>query len=425
MGWSAPPAPPSSCPARPPGSPPAVAGPLDGVRVLDLTRYGPGPYCAMILDDLGADVVVVDQARAGAAEARVRPMIGPDGVLGGAGVWMRRNHRRIALDLKHSDGREVAARLLDRADVLVESFRPGVAARLGFDAAALAGSHPRLVYCSISGFGQDGPHRDRAGHDLNYLGWGGYLAGSRGESGDPAVPSTVLADLAAGGMQAVIGILAALLVRERTGRGQRVDASLVEGVVALMAPMLVRLLNGDVRRWSLLSGESPWYTVYATADGRHLTVAAVEPWFWSAVCDAVGRPEWVDGQFDTATWPQRRAELAAIVAGRTLAEWREVFDAVDACVDPVASFEEVLAEPHHRARGTFVEVAAPGGGSSLQVRPLPRLSETPASIRRGAVEWGGDADAVLAELGYDDAARRRLRESGAAGGVVQGAEAAR
>ena len=404
------------------GSGALMPGPLDGVRVVDLTRYGPGPYCTMILGDLGADVIAVDEARAAATGSQ--PMIGPDGVLGGVAVWMRRNHRRIALDLKHPDGREVAGRLLDRADVLVESFRPGVAGRLGFDNAALELTHPRLIYCSISGFGQEGPYRDRAGHDLNYLGWGGYLAGSRGVDGHPVVPATVIADLAAGGLQAVIGILAALLARQRTGRGQLVDASLAEGMVALMAPMLVRLANGDVRRWSLLSGESPWYQVYATRDGRHLTVAAVEPWFWSAVCSAVGHPEWVDDQFDTANWAQRRSELASVIAERSLDEWRTVFDQLDACVDVVPSFDEVLDDPHHRARGTFVDVASPDGGSSLQVRPLPRLSETPASIRRGAVGYGADTEAVLTELGYDDRGRRRLHGSGAVPGAAQPAEVA-
>ena len=393
-----------------------MPGPLDGIRVLDLTRYGPGPYCTMILGDLGAEVIAIDQARAGPERTGPQPMIGPDGVLGGAGGWMRRNHRRVGLDLKHPHGREVAARLLDRSDVLVEGFRPGVAARLGFDPAALEAAHPRLVCCSISGFGQDGPYRDRAGHDLNYLGWGGLLAGSRGADGHPVVPATVIADLAGGGMQAVIGILAALFSRERSGRGQRVDASLVEGIVALMAPMLTRLASGDVRRWSLLTGESPWYRVYATADGRHLTVAAVEPWFWAAVCAVVGRPDWVEGQFDTTTWPQRRAELAAIIAGRTLAEWRSRFDPADACVAPVPELEEVLADDHHRARGTFTEVVAPDGGVSVQVRPLPRLSATPASIRRGAVGYGADADAVLAELGYDAGERARLLGSGAVAG---------
>jgi alpha-methylacyl-CoA racemase len=383
-----------------------ASGPLEGVRVLDLSRYGPGPYCTMILGDMGADVVVVDEAVADGADRRP-PMVGPGGPLGTEGSWMRRNCRRIALDLKHPRGRDVAHRLVDRSDVLVESFRPGTVARLGFDLDDLRRRYPRLVVCSISGYGQDGPDRDRAGHDLTYLARGGLLDGNRADDGTPIVPKTVLADLVAGGMHAVIGILAALLARERTGCGQHVDVSLQEGVVGLMAPLLSWLADRRGRRWTLLEGEAPWYRVYRTADARHLVVAAVEPWFWERVCDALQRPEWIALQFDTDHWPKIRAEMAEVIASQPLSHWQAVLCSLDACVEPVIPLSDLFADPHLRARRTFVDVAG-----APQVRPLPRLSETPLAVRRGPVAYAADSEAVLAEVGYDEDERAALVDSG-------------
>ena len=386
-----------------------MGGPLDGAVVCDLTRYGPGPYCAMLLGDMGADVVVVDEARAGA-------MAAPGGALGGTGSWMRRNSRRIGLDLKHPDGQAVIRRLLARADVMLEGFRPGVAARLGLDPKALRRQHPRLVICSISGFGQDGPYRDRPAHDLNYVTMGGLLDGNRGSDGAPVVPATVLADLAAGGMQAAIGVLAALLARERTGEGQLVDVSLHEGMVALMAPMLTRLLGDTTREWTLLTGEAPWYNVYQTSDGRHISVAAVEPWFYATVCRLLGHPEWAGTQFDTSTWAGTRTEMAEVFRSRPLQAWRGLLEEEETCVAAVPTMAEVLDDGHLRARGTFVPVIRDDGTETVHVRPVPRLSETPLEIRRPPPRFGANTDEVLSDLGFDAAERDRLC---AGGGVVR------
>jgi len=363
----------------------------------------------MLLGDMGADVLVVDEARPGA-------MAAPGGALGAAGSWMRRNVRRIALDLKHPDGQAVIRRILVRADVMLEGFRPGVAARLGLDPGLLRREHPRLVICSISGFGQDGPYRDRAGHDLNYIAMGGLLDGNRGPDGAPVVPATVLADLAAGGMQAAIGVLAALLARQRTGQGQLVDVSLHEGMVALMAPMLTRLLGDHPREWTLLTGEAPWYGVYQTGDGRHITVAAVEPWFYTTVCRLLGHPEWAETQFDTSTWAKTREAMAELFRSRPLQAWRDLLEEEETCVAAVPSLQEVLEDGHLQARGTFVPVIRDDGTETVHVRPVPRLSETPMDIRRPPPRYGADTDEVLLDLGFDTAERDRLC---AGGGVVR------
>jgi crotonobetainyl-CoA:carnitine CoA-transferase CaiB-like acyl-CoA transferase len=328
---------------------------------------------------------------------------------------MRRNARRLALDLKHPNGQDVARRILDRADIMLESFRPGVAARLGLDPVTLRREYPRLVICSISGYGQDGPYRDRAGHDLNYIAMSGLLDANRGSDGMPAMPGTVLADLAGGGMQAVIGILAALIARQHTGEGQLIDVSLQEGMVSLLSPLIAWITGATERSWTLLTRDAPWYNVYETADGRHLAVAAVEPRFYATLCELLGHPEWIDRQFDTAAWPSLREAMAGVIAGRPMAEWAALLESRDTCVSAVPTMEEVLDDEQLRARGTFVDVAAGDTQTVRQVRPLPRLSETPLRIRRAGVAYGHDTDAILAELGYDTSERLRLRRTGAVG----------
>lgn len=389
------------------------AGPLAGIRVVDLSRYGPGPYCAMVLGDMGADVVVVDEAHAHQGKDRRPPMVGPGGPLGTAGGFMRRNCRRLALDLTHAQGRSIAQQLVAGADVLLEAYRPGTLSRLGLDPAELRRRHPRLVICSVSGFGQDGPHRSRPGHDLTYLARGGWLDANRDARGEPVVPATVVADIAAGGMQAVVGILAALLVRERTGEGQLVDVSLQEGVVALVAPLLAWLLRERDRRWTLLYGEAPWYGIYRTADDRHLVIAAVEPWFWERVCRVLGRPQWVAAQYETASWPAMRSELAATVARRPLDYWLALFEPLDACVEAVTSLDALGNDPQLRHRGTLIDV-----GGSTQVRPLPRLSATPLAVRRPPPPYGADTRTLLAELGLGSSEVARLIAAGIAAETV-------
>lgn len=387
-----------------------MAQPLAGYRVLDLTWQGPGPYCAMILAQLGADVIVVDDGSARGRAAR------EDGSLsrfmGRVGSYARRECRRIALDLKHPDGREVAQRLIARSDVLLEGFRPGVAKRLGLGADALRTAYPRLVYCSISGYGQDGPLRDKAGHDINYLSLAGLLGLTGAPGGPPALPGTIVADLAAGGLPAAVAVLAALLDRERSGQGRVIDVAMQEGVAALLGPVLALRAVGEpmVPAGTILTGAAPWYGVYATADGRYLAVGAIEPWLFVHLCTRLGHPEWAEQQFERPAWPRLRARLAETFASRPLEGWRELFDDPNSCVTPLATMDEALLDPQlaHRAVYAF------GEDDAVHPRVIPRISgsnDTP--VRAWWPEPGADADDVLAELGYSTDEQARLRASGA------------
>jgi crotonobetainyl-CoA:carnitine CoA-transferase CaiB-like acyl-CoA transferase len=371
----------------------------------------------MLLGDLGADVVAVDEAtfpdrrgRRGAIEGDLARMLG-------ALEYMRRNTRRIALDLRHVDGQTVMQQLVAGADVLLEGFRPGVAARLGLDPGTLIEAHPRLIICSISGYGQDGPYRDRAGHDINYLALGGLLGLTGSQDGSPVPPGSLVADLAAGGLPAAVAILGALFGRERTGRGQYVDVSVQEGVAALTSPMLGLLQAGFPvsRGASHLTGAAPWYGVYATADGRFLAVGAIEPWFWAELCRRIDQPDWSARQFDTDAWPAMRAELADIFRSQPLAIWLERFGDADVCITPVLEPAEVFDDPQLAARGSFATVPDASGNPVRHIRALPTMSGAPADSRRPPSARGADAQAILADLGFTPTTVRRLLAGGGIG----------
>lgn len=385
--------------------------PLAGYRVVDLTRYGPGPYCAMLLGDLGAEVVAVDDGSPADSRGRRGEVDGEVAELLRSVEFMRRRASRIALDLRHPDGQEVMQRLVARADVLLEGFRPGVAARLGLDAGMLLEQHPRLVYCSISGYGQHGPYRLRAGHDINYLALGGLLGLTGLAGGPPVVPGTLIADLAGGGLPAAVAVLGALLARERTGTGQYIDASVQEGVTALVAPMLSLMYAGQpvARGTSAFTGAAPWYGVYDTSDGGHIAVGAIEPWFWAELCSALGHPDWAQLQSDRAAWPAIRAEMSAIFRSGTRDEWAERLASLDTCVTPVWSLDETAADPQLRERGAFpnAERAIP--------HALPRLHGMTVDLPEPSLP-GADRDTVLRDLGFADAEIARLL----AGGGVKG-----
>lgn len=382
-----------------------MSRPLAGVRVLDLSRLLPGPVATLHLADLGADVVKIEDTGAGDYARTMGD--GRDGV-----SWffraVNRNKRGLTLDLKQSAGCEVLQRLVASADVLVESFRPGVMDRLGVGYAALAAINPRLVYCAITGYGQDGPWALRAGHDLNYIAQAGVLEQTGSAGGPPAIPALQIGDLLGGAMSAVAAILAALYRARATGEGGFVDVAMAESVLAHNLFPLFALQAGSEpppRGGDLLTGGHANYGVYRTADGRYMAVGALEEKFWQLFCDAVGRPEWTPRYAETAT-PALRGELEALFATRTQAEWTALFERVDCCVTPVLTTAEAIAHPQAQARA--MSCRADG---MTQYAPPFRISGWDFAVERPAPAPGEHADALLAEAGYAPSEIAALRQS--------------
>jgi crotonobetainyl-CoA:carnitine CoA-transferase CaiB-like acyl-CoA transferase len=379
--------------------------PLTGTTVLDLTRLLPGGFCTLLLADLGADVLKIEEPGRGDYLRAFPPLGKTQSLLFTA---LNRGKRSMTLNLKSPRGRELLLDLARRADVLVESFRPGVLARLGLGHAALRAANPRLIVCAISGYGQRGPLRGRAGHDLNYLGYAGALElfAPRG-GGRPVVPGVQLADIGGGAFPAALGILAALLERERTGSGQVLDISMTDGALrwlALYAAEQWATGAAPAGGRGPLSGGYACYSVYATAEGRALTVAAVEPRFWANLCHMLGREQYIALQY--AAWPEQErilADLDALFASRPLDEWLALFGDAEVCVGPALHLDEAL-DLH---TGSVFTLDQPGEG------PLPQLGGLlGATATRPAPALGQHTAEALAPLGLDDAAIGALREAG-------------
>jgi crotonobetainyl-CoA:carnitine CoA-transferase CaiB-like acyl-CoA transferase len=384
---------------------------LEGLRVLDLSRLLPGPYATLLLADLGADVVKVEDPGAGDALRFLPPLLGEQS---GAFHALNRNKRSLGLDLRRPEGVAVFLRLARPADVVVESFRPGVLDRMGLGWQVLRDANPRLVLCSLTGYGQDGPYAARAGHDLDYQAFSGVL-GATGPPERPILPGVQLADLAGGSWPAVTGILAALLRRDRTGEGAHLDVSMVEGALALttLSQAMAAARGTPVARGrEMLSGGTACYGVYRTRDGRFAALAALEPKFFAGFCAAVGRPELAERQFD-GEGP--RAELTEIFLGRTLVEWERFAAEHDVCVAPVREGDEPRHDPHLAARGAFVSVETPWDGRAVQGIATPVRMTGSARPLRPAPRLGEHGDAVLAEAGFSGAEIAELRAAGVVG----------
>ena len=398
------------------------SGPLAGVRVLDLSRLLPGGFCSLMLADFGAEVLKVEDTGMGDYVRWAEPRY--EGAERSASsalfLALNRGKRSVRINLREEAGREVLLRLAREYDVLLESFRPGVLDRLGVGYERLREENPRLVICAITGYGQDGPYRDRAGHDMNYLG----LVGLLGLSGDPDRPPAQaagqIADVGGGALMAAFGILAALRERERSGLGQVVDVSMADGAMSWLALVAARYLcDGQVpARGSLeLAGGLACYRPYACSDG-HVTLGALEPKFWQAWCRGVGREDLIERQFDPPG-SEAHVEVERIFAGRTRAEWEAFAAEHDCCLEPVLGLDEALGSELTRAREMVVQVDQPGAGPVSLLGPPVKLDRTPAAPAGPGPGLGEHTDAVLAEVGYDQAERDQLRESGAVAGPAE------
>ncbi len=387
-----------------------MAAALEGITILELARVAPGEFCSMILADMGAEVLKIETP-----PADDRP-VDDDERKRVPFSYVNRNKRSLALNLKVPEGQAVFQRLAATADVIVEGFRPGVMKRLGGDYETVKRLNPRIIYCSLSGFGQDGPYRDRAGHDLNYLALGGVLGMIGEPDRKPVIPLNIIADYGGASLHGAVGILLALFARERTGQGQLVDIAYLDTVVALLAatPHVRHYFCDGIapgRGEGALGGSYPYYAIYETRDGKLLTIGCTEPWLWENLCRALGREDLIrfargPEDFARAASPEARrakAEVETIIRTRSRDEWIEFFAKHDVCVAPVQTVAEAFADPQVLHRGMVVEREHPRAGKVRQVGTAIKLSETPGAIRRLAPYRGEHTDEVLRALGYADA----------------------
>jgi crotonobetainyl-CoA:carnitine CoA-transferase CaiB-like acyl-CoA transferase len=379
---------------------------LDDIRILDLSRLAPGPFCSMLLGDMGADVLVVEPPPDSKAGQGGMPAGDPRDAL-------RRNKRSIVLNLRDEEARNIFYRLAETTDIVLEGFRPGVVKRLAVDYETLSAKNPRLIYCSLSGYGQTGPYVNLVGHDINYISVGGAL-GMVGWPGEPpAIPMNIIADFAGGGLHAAYGILAALHARERTGRGQYVDIAMSDGVLYLLS-MIVSgyFTNGRApeRGATVLNGSVPHYNVYQCADGKWISLGSLEPHFWVNLCKALGREDFIPHQYDSAKRDEIFTHFRQQFASKTRDEWFAILKQTDICVAPILSLDEALANEHNLARNMVIDVEG-----VKQIGIGTKLSETPGAVRSTSPTPGQHTEDVLASLGFDAAAISSLREKGAVG----------
>lgn len=390
---------------------------LDGIKVLDLSRLAPGPHCSMLLADFGADVTLVEAVPGVSAKLGGGNRGSEGAVRAAAYNALGRGKKSIALNLKDDRARDIFYEMVKGADVVIEGFRPGVVKRLGVDYDTLAKINPRVICCSVSGFGQTGPYSNLVGHDINYISIGGAL-GVTGHPGTaPAIPINIVADFAGGGLTAAFAICVALLARERTGRGQNVDISMSDGTMSLMTMAFASFFStgNPIRPGAfLLNGAVPWYNTYECGDGRWFSIGSIEPHFYEALMRVMGLDEFLGRQYEEKTYPEMFEKYRAIFKTKTADEWMEVMSQHDICAAPVLEMENAVTNPHNLARQMVVEVDSPVG-KVKQVGIAPKLSDTPGKVRGTAPMLGQHTDEVLSGLGKDAAKIAELREAGVVG----------
>ena len=380
-----------------------MSGPLTGVKVLELAGIGPGPFCGMLLADMGADVLRIDRLqRSALGLAPIDPKYDV----------MLRGRRSIALDLKQPDSVEAVLTLTTKADVLIEGFRPGVTERLGLGPDACCARNPRLVYCRVTGWGQNGPLARAAGHDINYIALTGALHAIGRKGAPPTPPLNLLGDYAGGGAYLAFGIACALYEARTSGKGQVIDAAMTDGVASLMAFFYARMASGqwcDERGANAIDSGAPWYDVYETADGKHVAIGSIEERFYKELLVRLGlNPNTLPAQHERERWPELRDIFTEAFKARTRDEWCKEMEGTDVCFAPVLSLAEAPHHPHNRARQTFVEI-----GGVPQPAPAPRFSRTPGAVVRGAPRRGEGGAEALAEWGFSQAEIKALEKCGA------------
>jgi crotonobetainyl-CoA:carnitine CoA-transferase CaiB-like acyl-CoA transferase len=364
-------------------------GALSGITVIDLSRLLPGPYCSMILADHGARVIAIESRQFVA-----------DGLFLNT---VNRNKEHMTLDLKTDKGKEIFSRLIEKADVMLEGFRPGVVDRLGVDYESVQKVNPKIIYCSITGYGQHGPFRNRVGHDVNYLSYAGILNLIGESDRPPSIPGVQIADIAAGGMNAAIGILLALFAREKSGKGQYIDISMTDGMVGFLPAVLYfhQLTGQDPRRAdTLLSHRYACYNTYETADGRYLSIGAVENRFWKTLCEHFDVPQYAEHQYDDSRRKEILEFMRATFRKKTLDEWDVELADLEICWGRVQTFSEMLDDPLFREREMILELKGNAGQREAAIGVPVKLSDTPGAVRHAAPDFGESTSVILKELGY-------------------------
>ena len=391
---------------------------LDGLKILDLSRLAPGPYCSMLLADFGADVTLVEAVPGASAKLGGSAGGRSSGAERAAAYnALGRGKKSIALNLKEEAARQVFYDMVKGADVVLEGFRPGVVKRLGVDYETLSKINPRIICCSLSGFGQTGPYSNLVGHDINYISIGGAL-GVTGRPGQPpAIPINIVADFAGGGLMAAFAICLAVIAREKTGRGQNVDISMSDGVFSLMTMAYTTMFStGLVIKPGefLLNGAVPWYNTYLCEHDRWFSIGSIEPHFYDALMRVLGLAEFLDKQHDASVYPEMKAKMEAVFRTKSAQEWMDVMSQHDICAAPVRSMDEAALDPHNLARDMVIEVDSPIG-KVKQAGIAPKLSDTPGRVRSTSPIIGQHTGEILAALGYDAEKISQLREKGAVG----------
>jgi alpha-methylacyl-CoA racemase len=390
-----------------------MAGPLKGLKILDFTTLLPGPYATMTLADLGTEVLrIISGSRSDLTTLLPPFLAGTD--LSCAAAWLGRGKRCLALNLKDPRAKGIVEKLVAEYDILIEQFRPGVMGKFGLDYETLKPANPALIYCSLTGYGQTGPLKDRAGHDINYLARSGIMSHSGRKASGPCLTGMQIADVASGSNNAVIGILAAVVHRQRTGEGQHVDVSMTDGVVAFNAfAGAAFLADGSEigREEGFLNGGS-LYDFYETKDGQYLSFGGLEPQFFAAFCETIGRPDLTPGGVAPSDLPRIKEEVRRILKAKTREEWMALFGKVDACVEPVLSLGEALRDPHISERGLVVEMDLPGCGMVRQLGHPIRYSATPPEYVSAGCAAGTHTREVLCELGYTEEEIEEFEKTG-------------